>query len=280
MGIPTTTDPFSDLLPDWDITLEQLLLDDLDISYNIRNAPSAPFGLDMNHLELADLKLDLRDVTINETGAAAKLRELRGTVNEKVQVKNVSFGAAVTQNMVQLNDLSVAVNQTKINGSIKAGFASFAQITDNPGAIQIDLSLKNTSLYTPDVYYLAGLNPRDSLWRQYNHLNIQLAADAQGAIDKLDIRKLMISTLRTTLLASGEVTNITHPEQLAFDVRLDTLRTSRRDLYRLLDTTLFAGFTLPDTIGLALQAAGTMDSLQAKLRLVSNFGNQIGRAHV
>jgi len=270
---PTGPPPTAAIFPDWNITMQQLLLNDLDISYNIRNAPPAAFGLDMNHLDLADLTLDLRDVSLNETNAAAQLRGLQGTVNGEVQVKNVSFGASVTQNKAQLNDLSVAINQTKINGSLRAGFASLAQITENPGAIQIDLSLKNSSLYTPDVYYLAGLNPRDSLWRQYNHLNVQLAADAKGTFDNLNFKNLTIATLHTTLLASGEVANVTHPEQLAFDVRLDTVRTSRGDLYRLLDTTWFAGFTLPDTIGLSLQAAGSMDSLQAKLWFASNFGN-------
>lgn len=268
-----TTDSFSSIFPNWNITMQQLLLDDLDISYNVRNAPPPAFGLDMNHLDLTDLTLDLRDVTIDKTHAAAQLRELRGTANNELHLKNLSFDASVTQNKALLTDLSVAVNQTKINGNLHAGFASLAQITENPGAIQIDLSLKNTSLYTPDVYYLAGLNPRDSLWRQYNHLNVQLAADAEGTVDDLNFKNLMIATLHTTLLASGEVANITHPEQLAFDVRLDTLCTSRPDLRRLLDTMWFAGFTLPDTIGLALQAAGTLDSVQAKLWFASNFGN-------
>jgi hypothetical protein len=253
--------------------MQQLLLDDLDISYNVRNAPPPVFGLDMNHLELTDLTLDLRDVVIDETHAATQLRELRATANNELHLKNLSFDASVTQNQAHLNDLSVSVNKTKINGSLYAGFASLMQITENPGAVQIDLSLKNTSLYTPDVYYLAGLNPRDSLWRQYNHLNVQLAADAKGTVDDLNFKNLMIATLHTTLQASGNLANITHPAQLAFDVQLDTLRTSGRDLRRLLDTTWFAGFTVPDTIGLALEAAGTLDSVQAKLWFVSNFGN-------
>jgi hypothetical protein len=270
---PTTEDPFSNIFPDWNIKMQQLLLANLDISYTVRNAPPADFGLDMNHLELTDLTLDLRDVTIDQKNATAQLRELSAKANNELYLKNLSFDASLAQNEVQINDLSVAVNQTKINGNIEAHFASLAQITENLGAIQIDLSLKNTSLYTPDVYYLAGLNPRDSLWRKYNYLHVQVAADARGAIDNLEIRKLMISTLHTTLLASGEVANITHPKQLAFDVRLDTLGTTRHDLRRLLDTTWFAGFALPDTIGLALQAAGTMDSVQAKLWFASNFGN-------
>jgi hypothetical protein len=270
---PTPTDDFfSNIFPDWNIKMQLLLLDDLDISYNVRNAPSVPFGLDMNHLELADLTLDLRDVTIDQTNVAAQLREMRGTANNELLLKNLSFDASLTQNEAQINNLSVAVNQTKINGSIHTSFTSLAQITENPGATQIDLSLKNCSLYTPDVYYLAGLNPRDSLWRKYNFLNVQVAAAAEGTIDDLNIRKLMISTLHTTLLASGEVANITHPEQLAFDARLDTLRTSRRDLQCLLDTTYFSGFILPDTIGIALHTKGSLDSLQAKLRFSSNFG--------
>jgi len=263
----------------WKVALDELMTENLDLDYNDVSMAKSKGILDYNHLQLSDLNLQIDDIVLNDEEVRAKVERVSFLESGGFNLTKLAANLELTHQEVKLQELVFESEKSKLTGDFRAGFNDIEALSSQSGETALDINLSPSRLNTNEMFYLAGITPRDSLYRQYRNLNIRLAASLEGKIDKLHIRRFEVGTLaQTQVVSHGMVRNITKPELMQFDMVVDKLKTGRRDLLRLLDTAIFAGINIPDTIRIKANAAGKVDSINAGISLASNFGNMEAKA--
>lgn len=263
----------------WDLSLERLNIHNLGLKLENRNLPKTENGLDFNHLFFDDITLESQNISLTDQYTGIDILNLSMKDHSGFVLKNLKLQAGISEKNASIQEMLIQTDKSKIKGSIRADFELFDDLFNNPGNVGVVLDLNPSKIYTNDIFFAAGLNPADSLYKNYANLSVDINARIQGKIDSLNFDKLGVALFdQTRISVKGTASSITNPDSLGFNISVDTLFTNKTDLLKMIDTSLLAGINIPDSMFIALTASGTPDSVHTAFSFLSDFGKLSGKA--
>nr|NQU90138.1 translocation/assembly module TamB domain-containing protein [Bacteroidota bacterium] len=259
--------------PDWEITMNHLRLQNINASFDNNAIADVETGIDFSHLHLTGLKLDLKDFVLFPDSMRVTLNNLAFHEKSGLNLNKLTSIVRLSGESAHLSAFELESGKTSINTDISLDFQSFEQLSSNPGDIGLSFSIENTRLALGEIPLFAPALAENELLRKYLLLSPVINLDASGKLNNLTIDNLMVDvTDQTRIKLSGNIFGLPEPDNLSFQINLDTLYSTRNDIQTLLDTAWFSGLELPEYTGIAAMVSGKTDSLRANFLLSSEFG--------
>lgn len=261
------------IVPGWDIQVKEVSLEEVDFGFDDSGVPPKVEGMDFAHLLFKDINIDIEDVTLSDSLVAAHIRRISMTEQSGLKLDQLQLEGSLTEKHATVNGLVLELDDNQLDGDILAGYADFGSVFTNPGDVTVDIDL-TLSRFKPDILYrIMGTQVLDSSLAGLRNEQISLYLEAHGKADSLRLKKLHFQALdKTEVIVSGQISNITQPDDLTYDLRLDTIRTGKVDMNLALGKIIPRDINLPDEIFGSLTAVGSITDAKSELTLETDYG--------
>ncbi len=262
------------IFPDWEISMDKLEFEKIDLKYDDVLAPKIPAGIDYSHLKVDELILKTGAISVSPEGLIADIQNISFTEQSGFDLKKLIAKAEFSDKTAGLKDLEIETAKSIISGTLQIGFASLDDLQNNPGQTDVSLDLKKLELNTSDVFIFAPDLASDSLLGNYKNETVIANAAIEGKINNLTIENLDLWILDfTKLKTSGQITGLPEPVQLGFDMTIHSLSGHLSDLSPFIDSLIPPGISLPEAFLIKGSVKGKIDDLTAEILLNTPFGD-------
>ncbi|RXG32527.1 translocation/assembly module TamB domain-containing protein [Leeuwenhoekiella marinoflava] len=258
--------------PEFTILIDRINLADNSINYILDGAQVTPGIFNANAIALTDLNLDIENIQLKDKAFKADFISASFIEASGLNLEELAFNLNVTDQNLDFNNLSLALNQNKLQGDAKLKYNSLDGLIENPGSAQLNLQipqivadLNTVFRFQPDLRsneYIATLSKR----------LLTGSLRMSGSLDALNIKPTRFSWgSQTNLSLQGSIYNATTPEQLAFNIPVYKVNSTKPDLNRFLNEQEL-GVQLPENVQLAGSFKGNTTKIITKSKLTTTDG--------
>ena len=265
--------------PDWNIAAGNVNFKNITARYDDINAPAKRDTLDLSHIQVADLGFELQNALLTPDSLLVEVRKFGFREQSGLNVEQFACKVFADRRRVEVGGFSFTTPSATLKSELAVTLPAkgyFPEALKNTGiSAHIEGKLKNAG----DLAWMSPLIPGLTLPENLRRLHPAFDVSISGRIDSLSVHKAVINpTGHTGIEFSGMVSGLPHTDSLGFLLNLDTLYTTKSDLYALADSAMFGNLALPDTLGMKASGNGNRDSLTATVSLCSSFGNLTAEA--
>lgn len=256
------------------IRLRNLDLKDNTLAYDNDRVPAQRDRFDANHLRLEDVLVNIRNIEYVNEEVKAMIRNMSfkeqcGFELQKLK-GNVFYGAK--ESYVENLELQTPYNH--LNADLKLGYLSIASLSDSLAKLRADLRISDTKLNIRDVLFFAPELRKNDMVAS----NLATVADiqlvARGMLSDLEIQRFQVSLLDATILRmQGHINGLPDAGKAYYDLRIQELSTTEKNLVTLLGKELNKQFDYPDRVFLKASFAGYTDNFITKTQLETSDGH-------
>jgi len=262
---------------DWLVDVGEVNWTDFEFNYNDNNAAPTNEGIDFSHLGITISNLEGNKLHYNGiSDIKASFAEFN--VSEKSGFKIDQLQTDVTleaQKATLSNLLFKTANGTEIKEYASLSFNSLETIGDDLNALHFDIQLNSSKIAVKDLFYFSPEQINNELIAKNRNQIFTLSTDIKGNLKKLFINQFYLSGFRDTRISiNGVVKEVMNFEKSYYDLKINTINTTERDLKSMLGDSLFpTGITLPKRITINGNAKGTQKDLASKINIKSDLTN-------
>ena len=254
----------------WDISANEINLDQLFLSFHNRNIPDSSDLILNQHIDLSDLSLLAEDIGLNNQLMNANIRKFQFREKKGFRLNNLATNLSANPERINIRDLKLETSQTKISGSLDTDI----RILAGPKEVNLEapflLLIEDSFISQQDLDYFMKENPMKI--HHLGSIRLQMAADGKMNKIKLDDFNLKIDE-STHLSVNGLLQNILNPDRASFNIRLREFFTTSKNLIRTFpQIDSFKNF-LPQELTASGDLRGTLKNMMADLELQTSKGN-------
>jgi hypothetical protein len=241
--------------PQWQIELDDLLMDENNITFTQGSKP-APYGqFSPSHIGLSNLHIELKKVFLKNKQAGLQLEHLALSERSGFTLQKLALEFLADNQTINVKNLHLATAHSEMNAQLSLAFPSIDSLIAHPQKhARFGVAFGQTSLSIKDAYYFADSLRYDSLLQNTEDYPLHLSGSASGSYSNIAINNFKANWLSGTLLMlNGKVTDIQDSTRLSVNFDELNLNTTANDL------------------GLLLQRKNPEESLPAYVKLQSNI---------
>ncbi len=255
------------------LVIKNIALINNQFQFDNLNVKPLKKGIDFNHLNIKGLNLGATNVTYGVNGITANVKN--GSVSDKSGfVLNTLRGDAIyNDKQIKLSNFVLKTPNTSIENTTNLTFNSINDLSKHPERVKIKLALKNTTIGLKDAAFFT-----DALPAQYQNQKVNVNANLDGYLNKLNIQQLQITGLKNTQIdISGKANNITDVNKAFLDLNIKKIHITKSDILALAPKK-----TIPNTIELpnVIDAKGTFKGSMTNFGTNLNINTDMGAAVV
>ncbi len=215
----------------WTVTTTGMHLGNLNFSMDNENSAPTKAGLDYAHLHAKDLNLDAKNVRYTGDTIMGNIMHLAVKEHNGLVVEELKTDFFYDMKGVVLKSLLLQTPRTTLHDYAEVRYASLNDLKLHPGAMQIKLNFKNSTLAIPDLLQFAPFLIEQDFIRAYKNDNLKIDAAISGRLDGLNIAKLNLAGFDNTLvMLSGKFNGLPDPKKINYDLNIGTLQSSAKML--------------------------------------------------
>lgn len=259
----------------WHFIFDKVVLDDNRFRFDNNNMPRQVRGMDYAHLDASDLNLDAERLSFTPAVFEGDIRHLAVNERSGLRLKELRTLFRYDERQAYLQDLYLETDKTLIKDRLAIRYPSIASLTADIGSMYVDAALKDSRIAGKDILIFAPQLSATAPFNKAPDAVYRLSASLRGPLRDLAVANLELSGLdRTALKMNGSIRGLPDPDRTYYNVRIDRLSTSQRDIDRLLPPgTLPPDIRVPETMDLQGVFAGRIKEFSTSLTLRSSRGN-------
>ena len=271
----TAPDTSTDQSMNWIVSASNIDLKNTKVKFDDNTAPKLKKGLDYAHMNLTDLDVDLEELYFSMDSIKGNIEKLNFKEQSGMEINKLETKFTYTNTGVLLKDLFLQTPNTLLRDHVEIRYPSLAALSEKPELIEMDINLKNGTLGMKDVALLVPMLDTMEVMKPLLNRTFKIDATLKGALSNLNIPKLVVSTLDDTYLnVSGNIKNAMDPQKLFADLNVNNVRSSSRDLNRLIAKSLLPpDIDFPASIRLHGKFKGGMNNFNTNMVLNSSVGS-------
>ncbi|WP_165870345.1 translocation/assembly module TamB domain-containing protein [Albibacterium bauzanense] len=259
----------------WIVTAATIDLKNNKVKYDDNTSPKIAKGLDYAHINLSELDADLTEFYFSMDSIQGKLGRLNLKDQSGLEVNRLETEFTYTNTGILLKDLFLQTPNTLLTDYAEIGYPSLTELSEKPELMTLDVNLKNSTLGMKDVALLAPMLDTMEVMKPLLDKTFKIDGDLSGSLSDLNTSRLVVSTLNDTYLnVSGNVKNIMDPDNIFVNLNIANLRTSNRDINRLVAKSMLpADMDVPSSIQMRGRIRGDFNNISTNMVLNSSAGN-------
>jgi hypothetical protein len=260
----------------WFVTAKEIDFSGLNFKMDDENAPRLPAGIDYEHLDARNLKLDLENVYYNSVNypknVTGELKHLSVKEKSGLDIKELRTVFRYTNTGVTLRNLYAKTANSLIRDYLEVRFASVLALRNSLRSLQLKTNITNSYVTLYDAALFAPFLYKQPYYSKFKNSRIRLDARLDGFLHDLNVHKLYAQGLGSTeILVSGKLKGLPSPN-ISYDLNIAKFQTSRTDALAILPPSAVKGIRLPDKFGAVGKLAGNTTSFNAALAIASTDG--------
>jgi translocation and assembly module TamB len=258
----------------WHIVVKKLELDSNNIAFNDDNAPLQSRGVDYSHFGVTGLSFRAKDTQYSQDSLAANISKAEFAEKSGFRLQAFKGNLLYSGNQTFIRNLELKTPGSLVLSSASIHYSSIETLKKNPGALNLDLDLRNSRVQVKDVLSFLPLLSSDPAFSDSNAVFL-MNAKLKGKISDLDIDHLQLTGLKDThIWISGHIKGIPSWKTVNTDLVIGIFGSSRRDLLAMVPSkSLPATVFIPEKWSLSGTLKGGLADLQTDLKLNTSDGN-------
>ncbi|RMF24470.1 MAG: hypothetical protein D6765_11745, partial [Bacteroidetes bacterium] len=235
----TPTPSPNDTLP-WQVAIESFHLEGGAFAlHNYRKAPvktTPPEQLDYNHLEVFDIRIDIRDFTYRDwtfAGAVDRiaLQDSSGFVLEELSARE----ALVSEQTVRLNGMKLLTPYSHLGDTLVLRYRAFTDFKEYVDRVHMEGKFNQAAVALRDIMVFAPALRRNPFFRSNSERVFELNGSVSGRVNRLRSKDLEVRLAdRLFLRGRFRSRNLAVRDEQVVNLKLETLRTDMRTLRQLI----------------------------------------------
>ncbi|OQP46943.1 hypothetical protein A4H97_05330 [Niastella yeongjuensis] len=257
----------------WLVNVNNVNIQKTNFQFDDENQPRQKQVLDYGHLKATDVTLQSRQFYMSGDTITTSIQE--GSLKEQsgFTLKKLQGDLVYTSKKVYADNLLVETPGTRIRNTIHLDYPSLEAVQKNIGLLQVRavlpgcyVSNRDMLYFVPDMKKRPGFSDPATVF----HLN----ADVSGRVDNLNAKVLQLEGWNNTKLdVAGTVVGLPSIEKVYGDVRINEVRTTRKDAERFLPESVRKQIAIPETISLTGTIKGDTKQMNTNVLVKSSSGN-------
>ncbi len=209
------------------VSVKALELTDSDIAFRQKVTPQTPGKFNAADLDLKALQADLTDFTYQNQALSVNVAELAGKDKSGLDLRKLEGKIAYSPAALSLQDIDLAANTTKLEGSVELKFGAQGQspITN------FSADLQQAGGQIGDLLQFLPDNPSMADLKKMANNQWSASGKVEGTMDQITAQNLQVAFGKNTRLSSsGRISNIRSLDRLEADLRLTDFYFDKADL--------------------------------------------------
>ncbi|MBO9199289.1 MULTISPECIES: translocation/assembly module TamB domain-containing protein [Niastella] len=257
----------------WLVNLGNINIQKTNFQFDDENQPRQNEVLDYGHLNATDITLQARSFLMDNDTIMTSIQE--GSLKEQsgFTLKQLQGDLVYTNKKVYADNLLVETPGTRIKHTIHLDYPSLESIKKNIGHLQVRAVLPGCYVSNRDIlYFMPDLKKQPGFGDPATvfHLN----ADVSGRVDNLNAKVLQLQGWNNTKLdVAGTIVGLPSIEKVYGDVRINEIRTTRKDAEAFLPESVRKQVAIPETVQLTGTVKGNTKQMTTNVVVKSSAGN-------
>ncbi len=212
------------------LSVKSLSLQDIELSYRDANITRPAEGLNSGNLAITEFAAEAKDFVWDSTKINVNLESLKFRERSGIAVDQLRFQLAMTNQGLQFEGLEFRTPRSQVLAKAALSYDSFNQLVAVDPSTRLDASFSESYLAIDDLKLLvptlaeAGVNVNAGG-------AIYLDGRVVGSLQVLQLQGIKVRAGRQTAVAlSGTLYNALDPAALRYDLGIERLTSSYRDL--------------------------------------------------
>jgi len=259
--------------PEWNVVVNQISLQDNNISYFADDAQPEEGEFNANALVLENLFFNAQVLYLQEKTAGGRIEKVEFREASGIELKEFAVTLEANDSSFNVSNIDFTANNSHLQGEMDVEYESLATFIQQPENAYIalefpsfELDLNDIFLFQPDLIdneYILALSRK----------NIYGNLSASGPLSHLEIPTANFNWgQNTTITARGTLHNPTNAENISFNFPEFKFRANRGDLNQFINEEEL-GISLPQEVKLSGNFSGNPEDIEAVAFLNTSEGN-------
>ncbi|MEA5461599.1 translocation/assembly module TamB domain-containing protein [Arcicella sp. LKC2W] len=275
-SIQKTGNPTSAAQPNnWKVSVDKIIFDKNNITYQDQNQPLQKKGIDYNNLKINNLKLNLERLYYSENKTSGWIYS--GSFKEKsgFELQNLQADFAYTNRQTFLKKLLFKTPQSILRDEFVLNYNSFNELTDNIGKVRIKSNIKNSQLAFKDILLLAPDLAETPPFKGNEKEVLKFNGGISGTINNMKVSQFTMTGFdQVKLNIQGQITGLPDVNKTVLNLNVQELSITKKDLLKIAPQgSVPDNIELPQKVVVLGKISGKLDNLVLNTNLKSDLGN-------
>ncbi len=259
--------------PAWNFTVNKMVFDNEDITYNDNTQPKTKKGMDYSHIHIQGLQFNAVGLVLTPTSYTGDIQQLAFKEQSGFSLQKLQTKFYYSDTGAYLNNLYVEAGRTVVKDKIIVRYSSLKSISTHVGNIYLSADLKNSSIDTKDILTFAP-QLEGSLKGNEKTL-LHLNTSIRGYVKNLSIPVFQLSGIGSTYVdLSGKIQGLPGAGTAYYDINIAQLRITAADINALVPKSAIpTNVRIPASLSARGYFKGNVKQLETQLQLISSSGN-------
>ncbi|CAM3452105.1 Translocation/assembly module TamB [Flavobacterium longum] len=258
----------------WKLKLDKVDIANVNFKFDDANAKAISKGIDYKHLDIQGFNAKAKGISFADDNISGNIQSF--AVKEKSGVDVQAFRAefAYSDRGASLKNLYLKTPQTLVKDHIVVRYPSLDAIKKNPSAVTFDANIDQSRIGFRDILTFVPTLENTNPFKANPDAILYLDTKLSGRLDDIRFPKFALSGIgNTRISASGRVTGLPDPKKLGFDIVINDLQTTAKDINNLVPKgAIPANIALPQNIRVVGSAKGNAENFSTNLNISSSYG--------
>jgi hypothetical protein len=222
----------------WDVQISGIGLYNTSVIYDMEDQDIIEEGFDYNHMVLENVSAELQNLHNQGDSTSFQLSNFEAYDKSGFQIRNFNSFVAINKNTLDLPNLSLHTEHSKIHGAIQFDFDSWKDWSEFVTQVKMKVRFDSTQLAVQDItYFSPSLKGMDETFVLHGKLS--------GRVDKLKAKDFLIGwDLKNWFYGDAKIHGLPDIEHSFIMVNAEELRV---DVKSIASLSMPGGKTLPIT---------------------------------
>ncbi|MET3114821.1 hypothetical protein AAKU52_002560 [Pedobacter sp. CG_S7] len=215
----------------FDLSIQKIIINNLRFQYKNQQVDTIIKGVNFDDVYLTDLNGIFEGLNTTEHLIQTNVKNLKFKEKSGFELKNLSAFTTVDTNKIELKQLLLETNQSKIKDYYQMTFEKFSDFKDYFNKVRMKANFKDSHLDSKDIAYFTSALEK-------MNLNIDIDGQVSGFVNNLRAKQLSIKAGKATYIKGDFILKgLPNLSETFMDLKIDMAGSNKRDLDELLSNT-------------------------------------------
>ncbi len=208
----------------YQISFDKVILNNIDFKYKNYRVDTLMKNINFDDVALTNLNGIFEQLNTKDHILQANIKDLTFKEKSGFYLKNLSAFTTVDTNKIELKNLLLVTNRTRLTDYFEMKFKSYSDFSDYINKVRMNANFVNSHISSRDVAYFTS---------ELDHMNLDLDVDGKitGLVNNLRAKSLAIKAGKATYIKGDFILKgLPYLKETFMDLKIDMAGTNKADL--------------------------------------------------
>lgn len=212
----------------YEVSFDRVILNDIAFKYKNLRVDTTMQGVNFDDIELNSLNGIFENLNTSDHILQANIKNLNFTEKSGFHLKNLSSFATIDTNQIELKELMLVTNKSRLSDYFKMSFSKYSDFRDFVNKVRMKANFKNSFLSSRDVSFFTSELGKITL-------NLELDGQISGLVNSLKAKKLSLKAGNASYIKGDfDIKGLPNIRNTFMDLDIEMAGTNKADLDEIL----------------------------------------------